>query len=153
MSNAFADLTAAPLLFKYGAKTYEVSPLDQSDWGHFARCAQFSNYYAVAALPNMPPERVDDVFNKCLATPVDITSPQCFAFANTVEGGIEFVYLSLRHKQPNIDRQEIAAFSTPTMESLYKLIMAISLTITGNEDAKKKAVETIASMKESNLLA
>lgn len=145
--NPLADLTQAPIVYKAGADTYEVSPLTRGDYGAFARFVQMHPWYVAKDLPGIDPKKVDEIFNQCLRTPTAMNSPEFAAVAGTMEGMTEAAYLSLRHKHPSITREMVDTLGTEHIANISNIAAMLSSPLDTDEKktTKNKVLELLRS--------
>lgn len=150
--NPLADLTKAPLLYKIGDKTYEVSPLTQRDFGELVRYVQFLDWYIIKDLPNIPVEVVKETFENCLKKRIMFNALDDSRLIETPEGSAETVYHSLKHKHPAITREEVSGWKPGDLFSIAVLALILTMPPTDDTERQKKMLEFIAQLKASNLL-
>lgn len=149
--NTLADLTKAPLLYAIGDKTFEVSPLDQGDFGALANLARFHDWTVLLTLEGVPDEIKTATLNKCILREVTFNSPEFVEALQTSWGMVETCFLSLRHRQPAITRKEVEAFSTPDVANIIAVATMLSRFV-DNDDFKKKLMELITALMASGKL-
>ena len=105
-----AQLTAAPLEFTVGEKTYRMSPFSDKDFGILELWMQ-DKYIALAkrSLDGLPIEVQKDLLRHAYdkASHLTVTSKEGSEVLSSLEGGIQLALISLRHNHPNITYEEV----------------------------------------------
>ena len=149
--NPASDIVNAPILYKVGDKTYEVSALSNEDLGVMTRLVQFYEYNTLLQLPNVSQELKDKTFLECLRKVVSPSGEQYAAITTSPQGDAEYAYLSLRHKHPTITREEVNAF--PPLDVVNISRYAQLLCHPPTEETKKKIAAVRAQLAEIGRLA
>jgi hypothetical protein len=101
------DLTAAPVGMTLGNKHYLVSPLTQGDLGQLLRAIQWEPYTSLLNVPDVPQEVLNETRTTCAKTKVSPNSTEFDEALNNPALRTEFVYLSLKHHQPTITKEDV----------------------------------------------
>jgi len=110
-----ADVTAAPSSIIIKGQTYLLSPLTDGDFGEFERWAQ-DRYMNVAKrnLEGLTTEQQQIVLTGAVesAARITITTPQALQLMTSLEGAGLLVYLSLRHRHPDLEKSTVMNWLT-----------------------------------------
>jgi len=111
--------------------------LTQGDFGSLLRAFQFDAYNTLKSLSDAPEEMLKEILSQCLKTQPSFTSKEFNAFCDTETGITEGIYLSLRHKHPDIIRDEIRNWKSTDCQIAIQIIVGISTSINVEESQKK----------------
>ncbi|MBS3904796.1 MAG: hypothetical protein KGZ39_05675 [Simkania sp.] len=136
--NPLSDLTASPVLYKLGDKTWELSPLTKSDLGDLLRFAQFHSYYTLKKLGDIPADLLRAELKECSAKRVSLEDQSFQDGIATLEGIVEVVFLSLRHRHKDVTREQVDAFSFVDLGKMNEVIILLSSIYNGDDDDVKK---------------
>lgn len=137
------DLTKAPVPVRIGDQTFEVSPLTQGDLGQLLRVVQFEPYYTLRELGDIPEEVLHKTLAECSAKKIPLSSNDFNVALETPWGMVEGVYLSLRHKHPDITREQIKEWPPGDLMLVISVASTLSAAFTVPEHAKKKLAELV----------
>lgn len=151
--NPLADLTQAPMLYRIGDKTYEISPFTNDDYGAFCRFAQYLDYLAIQSLP-IDDAKKDATFRECQNKLVFMGNDEFNKACRTMEGLNELAYLSLRHKHKGITRDDVAAIGPEDKRNMTDIAfyMAWPSDRPMPDEVEKKAREQISNLRSKGTL-
>jgi hypothetical protein len=123
--STLAQATAAPAPLMIGGKEYMASPVTLADLGAIEERVKAA-YIATARLSGD-----DSVVDLAITKAMGITyrSPQMFAYLNTEAGAYAFIFLSLKHRQPDLDERAVTKALRENVEQLavaVETVMRIS---------------------------
>jgi len=129
MSDDFAGITGQGLEFEFEGQRYTLSPLTLRDLADFYAWIRGQK---IAAIKQMQAEGLDvssDMVDACLDPP----SPQALTrWLSSPAGAQQLLYLSLRHKHPQIRPAKVAMIvERMDVGRLMDLILKISGLLTG----------------------
>jgi hypothetical protein len=110
MSDSAAKITAAPIPMQFGGETYYMSPMRDGDYGEFE--AWIQDRYLSLAKRNLdglePPDR-ETLLKAALekAGSLTIYSPEAIQVMVSVDGAAKLIWLSLRHRHPEIAEERV----------------------------------------------
>ena len=122
---SLAAATAAGINVQLEGRNVELRPLTLGDFGDFALWCQFRPYNRAKAAGGQPDD-LRELWKECTTTEVDFESETFAKGMMTHDGIIELLYLSAKHKQPDITRDFFKSLSIKTLVELQDSIAAIS---------------------------
>lgn len=147
---------AAPLAYKLGDKTYTISPLTLNDWAAYTRVVQFHDYMDIKDDPLIPDELKAITLQECVKKQIGIHGYEVMESYDTPWGLLEFAYLSLKKQHPEVSRETLADWRPAHVCNVGYLAVTISQLALDEEslpeEHKKKALETINSLKGKGIL-
>lgn len=123
---SLADIAQSAITIDVNGKKIELSPLGIGDLAAFQEYIKYQEYHELLRLPHVPPDILAETLRNCIKKSVDIASDTFKEHLTSMQGMVELLWVSAKHKNPDIDRSVFEGLDMEQVKPFFNLLEAMS---------------------------